>query len=434
MQFPFRPWSRRASRLAVRASLPLLMVSGAAVTADRAVPVGSFVVQLRSDTAELAAETVSRGVAARPRYQFYRAIRGFAADLTEAQLRVLRQDGRVLRIMRDLPVRVPRNPDAVSNHAAAAAARGPRRSTQVIPTGVQRIGGLSSPTAEIDGVDQVIDVDVAVLDTGIDPRHPDLRVAGGFTVFRDRRLTDPHGHGTHVAGIIGALDNNLGVVGVAPGVRLWSVRVLPRSGHGKWSDVIKGLDWVATQGDELEVANLSLGGEVDEAGPIRDAVQACVDAGVTVVVAAGNDAQPIEGNPPLSYPIVPAVFDGIITVSALADRNGSPSTDPALFRVRRGYIEEDESYANFSNYGEGIDLIAPGVAIRSTFKGRRYATYSGTSQAAPHVSGAAALYLATHPTATPAEVRQALRSAGSAFAPSDDPDGILEPAVRVTGF
>lgn len=432
MQFPLRFRPRHSSRV-LRFALPLVLCSAAAGTAERTVPVGSYLIQLRPGSAPLAGQTVSRRAAIRPRHEFHRAIQGFAAELTEAQLRALRQDPRVLRITRDLPVRVPGPPDAISPYGAVGAAAA-RRSSQIVPTGVQRVGGLSSPTAAIDGIDTPIDIDVAVLDTGIDPKHPDLRVMGGYTVFRDGRLIDPHGHGTHVAGIIGARDNKIGVVGVAPGVKLWSVRVLPKNGQGKWSDVIKGLDWVADHADTLEIANLSLGGEVDDAEPIRDAVQACVDAGVTVVVAAGNDAQAIEGNPPFTYPIVPAVFDGIITVSALADKNGSASFDPAIFRIRRGYVEQDESFADFSNYGPGIDLIAPGVAIRSTFRARRYSTYNGTSQAAPHVSGAAALYLVNHPTATPADVRNALRAAGTAFSPADDPDGTLEPALRVSGL
>ncbi len=429
--------SPRLPRLLVRpalvfGSLAATLAVHSAVAQSPATASG-YIVQLRRGLASQSAAGVMRRTGVQPRHVYGRAFAGFAADLTPAQVRALRSDPRVWRVVRDLTVQIPRQPDAVGNTPqttrAPRAARG-----QAVPTGIARCGTGHSPTADLDGIDTPIPVDVAVLDTGIDTRHPDLRVAGGYGVLRGGKYTDAHGHGTHVAGIIGALDNGQGVVGVAPGVRLWSVRVLPRSGKGKWSDVIKGLDWVAANAGTIDVANLSLGGEIDDPEPLRSAISSCVAAGVTVVVAAGNDRQDIAGALPYAFPIYPAILDGVITVSAMADRDGSAGYDPSLFRIRRNYVENDESFADFSNYGERIDLVAPGVSIRSTFKGKKYASFSGTSQASPHVAGAAALYLATHPQATPKQVRDALVARGASFSPSDDPDGIHEPLLNVSGL
>lgn len=436
MSIPNRQVHRRLAPLVrpglVIGSLAVILTVHGAV-AQTATRSAGYIIQLRSGLRSQAAQGVVRRTGSRPRHVYVRAIEGFAADLTPAQVRMLRRDPRVWRIVRDLPVRVPRQADDISS-APAPSPMGRRTRAQAIPTGIARCGVENSPTADLDGVDTPMPVDVAVLDTGIDSRHPDLRVAGGYSVFRGGKHADVHGHGTHVAGIIGALDNRQGVVGMAPGVRLWSVRVLPRSGRGKWSDVIKGLDWVAANAGTIDVANLSLGGEIDDPGPLRSAITSCVRAGVTMVVAAGNDRQDIAGAPPYTYPIYPAMLDGVITVSAMADRDGTAGYDPALFRIRRNYFEDDESFADFSNYGARIDLIAPGVNIRSTFKGKKYATFSGTSQASPHVAGAAALYLATHANATPQEVRNALVARGADFSPSDDPDGIHEPLLNVFGL
>jgi subtilisin family serine protease len=306
---------------------------------------------------------------------------------------------------------------------------------QAMPTGVRRIGDMASPTAGIDGRDQRVDVDVAVIDTGVDLNHPDLNVyRPGAHNCSPVGLSpdDENGHGTHVAGTIGALDNTFGVVGVAPGARIWPVRVLGPAGDGTMADVICGVDYVTRHAGQIEVANMSLGATGSDDGSCgrtnRDALHraicASVRAGVTYVVAAGNSSDNAAFFAPSSY-------DEVITVSALADFNGRPGGGaPATCRV-----DTDDTLASFSNFGRDVDLIAPGVCIRSTWMGGGYNTISGTSMASPHVAGAAALYMAGHPAAGPAAVRAALQAAGTAqWSGVGDPDGIHEPLVNVTGF
>ena len=128
---------------------------------------------------------------------------------------------------------------------------------------------------------------------------------------------------------------------------------------------------------------------------------------------------------------MPAAYDEVITVSALADFNGLPGGGAAA----TCRTDVDDTFADFSNYGADVDIIAPGVCINSTWKGGGYNTISGTSMASPHVAGGAALYKANNPGATPAQVRTALRSAGTTdWSNSDDPDGIKEPLLNVSTF
>ena len=303
---------------------------------------------------------------------------------------------------------------------------------QIIPTGIQRIFADTNPNLDIDGSDNFrVDADVAVLDTGIDFDHEDLNLVmaidctwsgpkeGTCAGTRD----DGHGHGTHVAGTIGALDNNTGVVGVAPGVRLWAVKVLTNYGTGTKAQVIAGIDWVAAHASEIEVANMSLGG-VGESEAMDDAIEAAVGAGVTFVLSAGNRGMDVENYHPAGQP-------DAITVSALADFDGEPGGygTPAC-----GYdYEVDDTLADFSNYGDGVDTTAPGVCIRSTYPDDRYAWMSGTSMAAPHVSGAAAI-LASTGTYTTTQIWSKLMETGNSgyTMEEDDPDGIQEPLLDLS--
>ena len=208
-------------------------------------------------------------------------------------------------------------------------------------------------------------VKVAILDTGIDPTHPDLGVAGGvnFAGSTKEGSTNPadwndgHGHGTHVAGIVAARNNTMGVVGVAPEATLWAVKVLSDAGSGYTSDIIQGLDWCAAHG--IKVASMSLGG--GGTASLQAACDRAFSQGVVLVAAAGNSAGPV---------MYPAAYSSVIAVSASDSR---------------------DLRASFSNYGPQIALAAPGVSIYSTYKGGAYATMSGTSMACPHVTGAAAL-------------------------------------------
>jgi subtilisin family serine protease len=343
-------------------------------------------------------------------HTYQHALKGFSATVPAARLAMLRSSPDIAFVVPDQTVTLLE---------------------QTVPTGIQRIGGLLSTTAKINGLDERVDVDVAVIDTGIDTAHADLVVAGGKNCSTGKNYKDGHGHGTHVAGTIGALDNGAGVVGVAPGARLWAVRVLDNTGSGTMSSVVCGIDWVAANAATIDVANMSLGGTGADDGNCgvtnndaeHKAICNAVAKGVTFVVAAGNSSAD-------STNYIPAAYDEVITVSALADFNGTAGGGAAA----TCRADEDDTFANFSNYGADVDLIAPGVCILSTWKGNTYSTISGTSMASPHVAGAAALYKATHATATPAQVRSALIGSGTLdWNNADDRDLVKEPLLNVAG-
>ena len=303
---------------------------------------------------------------------------------------------------------------------------------QTTPTGVQRIFADGNLNLDIDKIDDFrVDADVAVLDTGIDFDHPDLNLAmavdctwsGPKEGTCDGTRDDGHGHGTHVAGTIGALDNDFGVVGVAPGVRLWAVKVLTNYGTGTTVQVVAGINWVAAHAGEIEVANMSLGG-VGESPTMDLAIKNAVDAGVTFVLSAGNRGMDVDNYHPAGQP-------DAITVSALADFDSEPG---GVGGTDCGYDDEvDDTLADFSNYGVGVNIAAPGVCIRSTYRDGLYAWMSGTSMAAPHVTGAAAI-LASTGAYTPAGIKSKLEELGNVgyTMDIDDPDGIQEPLLGLS--
>lgn len=332
-----------------------------------------------------------------------RAIHGFAAHLNGNQADKLEQDTRVLYV----------EPDATVNALA-----------QTLPTGVRRIG-CTNNAAWIASSVTPINADIAIIDTGIDLTHPDLNVYANTTFVTGTTTgNDDNGHGTHCAGIAAARNNAIGVVGVAPGARLWAVKVLDSTGSGSLSTIISGVDYVTQHAAEIEVANLSLGGQ-GSALSLQSAIQTCVASGVVVVVAAGNSAYDIYGPDHVlgtSDDFFPAAFPECMTVSALADSDGIAGGVGAATAYG-----SDDTLASFSNYsqvvdsskailgvvstGGAIDLAAPGVAIYSTYKGGTYATMSGTSMACPHAAGAVALYTAQYGRAANAAQVYAIRQA-----------------------
>ncbi|MEE3876898.1 MULTISPECIES: S8 family serine peptidase [Vibrio] len=308
-------------------------------------------------------------------------------------------------------------------------------SAQIPPTGIQRIFADTNTSIDIDSNDDYrVDVDVAVLDTGIDFEHPDLNVVGGvncatggpFNTTCGSGGDDDHYHGTHVAGTIAALDNDIGVVGVAPGARLWSVKVLNSRGSGYASWIVAGIDWIAANGN-IEVANMSLGGPGFNQAEY-DAIQGAVEAGVAFVVAAGND-----GDDANNYS--PAAFDNVLTVSALADFDGAPGG----FGSQTCRPDQDDTLADFSNWGSAVDIAAPGVCIRSTYplEQGEYGTISGTSMASPHVAGALALLASSNPPSNAADVYDlydAVIAAGNDIWTDDSGDGYPEPLLDVSNL
>ncbi len=232
-------------------------------------------------------------------------------------------------------------------------------------------------------------VDAYILDTGIRSTHADFgnRVAAGANFAKGKDTTeDCNGHGTHVAGTVGGT-----AYGVAKDVTLIPVRVLDCRGSGTWSGVIGGMDWVAANASGPSVANMSLGGGANAS--IDDAIARMTGAGVTTVVAAGNENVD-------ACTTSPARASSAITVAA------SDNAD------RR---------ASFSNYGSCVDIVAPGVGITSAWyrSDTQTNTISGTSMASPHVAGAAALVLQGSPGSSPAQVEGALESAATSGVVSD---------------
>lgn len=387
---------------------------------DRKPVPGQWIVVLRDDVVDVdavAEELAGRG-RGRAGNRFHHAVKGFVLHRTDvASPDEVAQDRRVLFI----------EPDGLAtivSHRSGGSSQPP----QQLPTGNDRVNAELNPNAGSG-------VGVAIIDTGIDLKHPDLKVAGHVTFVKGTTSgNDDNGHGTHVAGIAGALDNTIGVVGVAPSVNFYAVKVLNKNGSGFWSDVIKGIDYVTQNKAKIAVANMSLGGGLTDADDgncgntnldaVHKAICRSVNAGVIYVVAAGNSAKDARDSRPAAY-------DEVITVSALVDSDGQPNgTGPMTS------FGEDDTFATFSNFGSDIDVISPGVDILSTWKGSSYKTASGTSMSAPHVAGAVALWIAQHGrpgtgNATDPTVRKIIAESSELVGSfRDDPDGIAEPMVN----
>ncbi len=399
-------------------------------TLDEVLP-GRYIVQLNGDKGSVKAMATDlakrHGFTVDHLYQD--AVRGFAAGMTADQAKQLAGESVVLTV----------EPDRLMTVFA-----------QHVPTGVDRMDVERNPGAGIEAGPVAVDVDIAIIDTGIDPDHPDLNVVGGVKLVGgvpDPDFSDGFGHGTHVAGIAAARNDGRGIVGVAPGARLWAVKVMRDNGTGSLSDIIAGLDWVAARADEIEVINMSLGG-FGWSDAYRSAVQGCVNQGVVVVVAAGNMGMDVYG---FDRTIgnwddtTPAAFPEAMTISALADSDGLPGGLGAA--TSSGADDSSPGFSNTSHTvvagnpvnspGAAIDLMLPGVDIISTVPGGGYEAMTGTSMASPHGAGLVALYIASHGRATDAAgvyaIRQALIDAGApqdsawGLANGSDPDGNPEP-------
>ncbi|MFE6838335.1 S8 family peptidase [Streptomyces sp. NPDC057705] len=241
-----------------------------------------------------------------------------------------------------------------------------------------------------------------VIDTGVRISHKDFggRAAHGFdAIDNDDTADDGNGHGTHVAGTIAGTAH-----GVAKKAKVVAVRVLDDNGSGTTEQVVAGIDWVTKNHSGPSVANMSLGGGADEA--LDAAVKRAVASGVTFSVAAGNESSDAG--------------------------QGSPSRVPEALTVASS--TEDDQQSDFSNFGSVVDLYAPGSEITSAWKDSDTAvkTISGTSMAAPHVAGAAALYLAAHPSATPADTAAALTGGATKGAIKNPSSGTANKLLKVT--
>jgi len=329
--------------------------------------------------------------------------------------------------------------------------------SEYIPTGLQRIDakGLYS-IPKIGSFSS--DVDIAIIDSGIDLDNLDLNVhsnismmiphtslpnggdgssivtnhidfhklgldnsaKGGNTTSLDPPFTtesstsgdDTCGHGTHVAGIAAAKADSRGIVGIAPGARLWAIKTLDYDKvrgicEGSISSTIAAIEYVTSLKHKIEVVNLSLGCKCNSTA-LDDAINRAVSSNITVVVAAGNinsDASKFS----------PANNKDVIAVSAITDLDGKCGGMSKPKWINAGQFSGlygDDTFSRFSNYGKAVDNAAPGVMINSTDMNGSYSMSSGTSMAAPHVAGAAALYKILHPELTPSEIRSALVTEG----------------------
>ena len=369
----------------------------------------TYIVRLASNLPAQAvnarASEITQRFGGRVKYVYTNTINGFAITIPEVALaNMLRAGGLdIVSVTRDGIVSIdakPSNPGGGKGKDKDGEGPVDSGCTQVLPWGVARVTGITAVDdnpcliaddkfVPADGEPEIPNYDrndlrVCVIDTGVDRNHPDLNVSGEwkFTAFTNEGFDDKHGHGSHVAGTIGAIANNFGVVGVAPNASIISVKVLNRRGSGTYTGVIAGIDAMAAEttvaGPVCAVANMSLGGPVSDA--LVKAVK-CTAAsttgsrpsycsptstpsGIVFTLAAGNASDDAANHSPANAST--GLEDNIHTIAAMDSSN---------------------AWAWFSNYGPPVDYIEPGVSIQSTFKNAGYKTYNGTSMAAPHMAG-----------------------------------------------
>jgi hypothetical protein len=327
-----------------------------------------------------------------PKYIYRHALNGFAAPMDSATIKKLQSDSRVLTVEADGIVTL---------------------ADQTIPTGVIRIGANTFPVGRSNNAYLPLNVDVAVLDCGINP-NPDLLPSYQtfFSFSSDGSdsfvgtTTIPDGHGTLVTGVIAAQDNSFGVVGVAPGVRIWNVKCTGPAPYNNWNNVILGMDFAIANSSNIAVANIFINntGTGAPVGAIASAIHAMVRGGIVVVASAGNLTNDLAGTDGVfgtGDDPLPASLPDAMAVSAMDPLTDTFATFSNFGRLPRTNSANSNIAANYVlSPGGTIDVAAPGVNIYTTGGSNNYVTKSGTSFAAPHVAGLVALYIAVNGRAT----------------------------------
>ncbi|MEO6866954.1 MAG: S8 family serine peptidase [Gaiellales bacterium] len=430
---------------------------------------------------EASAATVAASVGSTTKLEVTNVANAFSADLSSGQVDQLLDDPAVIDVQPDtvfalMPFK--RAPFKRAPFKRAPFKRGDVGapwSTQITPTGVARItaGRLRSGP---------INADIAILDGGIDAAHPDLNVAGAISCVPGAGPEDVDGHGTMVAGLAAASDNGYGIIGAAPGARIWSIKVADADGVIMESAALCAMEWVLARTDTIDVVNMSWAGEFAPSetscasatsrfqnrtswwrtnrnprsrltarqlrlmpfkrgtrsgstptpeGPADgddatiDALQALTckvyDQGVTLVAAAGNDGKDAAG-------YLPAAWPQVMAVSSMADTDGRRGG-----RGPAGCVtgDRDDYMSSYSNYGKVIAIAAPGECLLSTDIDDNYAVGSGTSFAAPLVSGAAARLTAQFPRSGPRQIRTLLLATAERGPIPGDPDRYKEGLLRM---
>lgn len=423
----------------------LALVLPSAAHADRPIP-DQYIVVLHdgADAGAVAAEH-KRKAGATVLDTYGAAIDGYTARLSESELRKVKADPRVDYVTQD--------------------EEGVPIEAQTLPPGINRIDADISATALLagNGDGAAVGGNVAVYDTGVQSNHPDLDVAGGVNclgptdpTYNDGTINDQHGHGTHIAGTIGAKDDANGVVGVAPGVRVWSVRVLNRLASGSTSTQLCGVDWLVANGPSLGITAVNSSMRMFTNAPddrncghtnpdvIHQAICRLSAVGILWVNAAGNtgnDYAAING----------PTYDEALTVTAMGDNNGTPNVgSTATFTCSQATLstkkqkpyaaETDDKHTSFSSFAvsptdQAHTIAAPGACIYSTYLNGTYGYMSGTSMATPHVVGVAHLCIQSGQcTGTTAEKIQKLRADAAAYTQANPGWGFRgDPLRPVTG-
>jgi len=408
----------------------VLVVALSGPAASAATPATSaYVVVLDDDVTNVGAriDALQRGFSFTAQLRYSSALDGFAANLTSDQATRLAAADGVAFVQPDITF--------------TAAGLAPLAAGETAAAGIRRVGAVIGTQAHA-----ASGVGVAVLDTGIDLANGDLAAVSGTNCVKPGTpAADDNGHGTHVAGIVAARNNGAGVVGVAPGTKLYAVKVLGPRGTGTLSQILCGINWVTANAAALNirVANMSitaLGANDGACGAANQdaehkAICGSVAAGVTYVAAAGNNAGNLKN-------YVPAAYPEVLTVTAMTDTDGVAGGSGPAVSCKKG--EVDDSYATYSNYAvaaseQSHTIAAPGTCVVSDAPGGKTAVYYGTSQAAPHVAGAVALCLddggIAGPCAglSPAQIVQRLR-ADAAWAATTSNGFIGDPLRPVTGM